>query len=136
MTALIKVFSSWKLIWITTALTLMTFVLSICWVVFMISRIPEDYFLNPDRDPFKHHPLYVRLPLAGFKNALGLLLILAGIIMLFTPGQGILTIVMGVAIMDFPGKRSLEILLLRQKKISQSLNWIRRRKGLSDILIP
>jgi hypothetical protein len=37
------------------------------------------------------------------------MLLLAGIIMLVTPGQGIISIVLGLFLMEFPGKRKLEL---------------------------
>lgn len=39
------------------------------------------------------------------KNVFGFVLIVAGIVMLVTPGQGLLTIFLGLAIADWPGKR-------------------------------
>ncbi len=39
------------------------------------------------------------------RNLYGGLLIIAGVIMLFTPGQGLLTLLAGFLLLDFPGKR-------------------------------
>ena len=41
------------------------------------------------------------------RNVVGAIVVLAGLIMLVTPGQGILTIIAGLAIMDFPGRDRL-----------------------------
>ncbi|MEW6356236.1 MAG: PGPGW domain-containing protein [Planctomycetota bacterium] len=49
----------------------------------------------------------MRLLVKILRNILGVLLILLGLVMLVTPGQGILTIVLGFAIMDFPGKKRI-----------------------------
>ena len=57
----------------------------------------------------------------------GILLILAGIVMLVIPGQGLLTIFLGVFLMDFSGKYHLERRLIQQKQVRESINWIRLR---------
>ena len=60
---------------------------------------------------------------------LGLLLVAAGLAMLFLPGQGLLTVLIGVCVMDFPGKRGLLQRLVRGPKVQGALNWIRRKRG-------
>ena len=54
--------------------------------------------------------------------------------MLVLPGQGILTMVIGFSIMDFPGKHRLNDRIVANRKIQQSLNWIRRKGGKDDLL--
>ena len=54
------------------------------------------------------------------RNLLGGLLILLGLIMLVTPGQGILTIVLGFTIMDFPGKKRITR-AIKNTKIAKKL---------------
>ena len=58
-----------------------------------------------------------------------LLLVAAGLAMLFLPGQGLLTVLIGVSVMDFPGKRGLLQRLVRGPKVQRTLNWIRRKRG-------
>jgi hypothetical protein len=41
------------------------------------------------------------------KNTIGAILVILGLIMLVTPGQGLLTILLGLSIMEFPGKKTL-----------------------------
>jgi hypothetical protein len=47
------------------------------------------------------------------KNVLGAVLILAGVTMLFFPGQGIITILVGITLLNFPGEMALDSLSLR-----------------------
>jgi hypothetical protein len=42
-------------------------------------------------------------------------LLIAGIIMLVTPGQGIISILLGLFLMEFPGKRKLELKLINHE---------------------
>ena len=60
-------------------------------------------------------------------NIIGCGLILAGLVMLFLPGQGILTLVMGLLLVDYPGKFRLERRLVKTPAILNSLNWLRRK---------
>ncbi len=71
-----------------------------------------------------------------FKNAVGLLLVVAGLIMLVTPGQGILAIFVGLMLMDFPGRRSLITRTLGGPKIVRAINRIRARAGRPPINSP
>jgi len=48
------------------------------------------------------------LIVGAFKNLLGVLLFMLGLIMLVTPGQGILTLLFGLMLMNFPGKYRVE----------------------------
>src|SRR5262245_10977606 len=95
-------------IW-TATLGLLLFVGSILMVTILVVYIPTTYFLERD-----HRRLWIdRRPLLrlGFlvvKNFVGLVLVAAGIVMLFGPGQGVLTILIGVMLLNFPGKRRLE----------------------------
>ena len=52
--------------------------------------------------------LPINLALAGAKNLLGATLVLAGLLMLFLPGQGVITLLAGLMIMNYPGKFVLE----------------------------
>lgn len=135
-TALYPAFFSIRFIWVVTAITVFMFGFSLFWVIFMVTRIPADYFLTPV--PLFHNrlPSVIRLPVFCLKNISGILLLAAGIVMLVTPGQGLLTIVTGLALVDFPGKRRFEIRLLKNRKIQDSMNRIRRKKGLPDIKLP
>lgn len=122
------------LVWLGIVSTL-CFVLSLIAIPIVIKRLPVDYFV---KSPFSHchsPPSLQRLFLNTCKNIAGLVLILAGLIMLITPGQGLLTIIVGVLICDFPGKLVFEKWLITQPIVKQSLNWIRRKQKLADFII-
>jgi len=94
----------------------------------LVARMPADYFVGP-APPTRVEP---KRPLLSFvlrliRNAVGIVLALAGVAMLVLPGQGILTLLIGVALVDFPGKRALEKRLVAQKHVRKSLQWLRKR---------
>ena len=107
------------------------FVVSLATIPWLISRIPEDYFIYEKRNPAiwqDRHPIF-RLCLLIGKNILGLILLCGGVIMLFTPGQGLFTMVLGLILMDYPGKYRFEKYLATQPKIFNGLNWLRARNN-------
>ncbi len=114
--------------WWLGALSLVTFVATLVVIPLLIVRMPADYFIR-DRHLFRdRHPL-VRFFFLGFKNLLGLFFLLAGIAMLFLPGQGLLTIFLAVTLLNFPGKRRLEQRLIAMPRVRQAINRLRRRAG-------
>jgi MFS family permease len=109
--------------------SLIVFILSLLALPWLVAQIPEDYFLPKKRQPTqwkKLHPVIRLLALMG-KNLIGYGLIVAGLLMLFLPGQGILTLVMGLLLVDYPGKFRLERKLAKTPAILNSLNWLRRK---------
>ena len=109
--------------------SLIVFILSLLALPWLVAQIPEDYFLPKKRQPTqwkKLHPVIRLLALMG-KNLIGYGLIVAGVLMLFLPGQGVLTLVMGLLLVDYPGKFRLERKLVKTPAIFNSLNWLRRK---------
>ena len=111
-------------------LSVVTFVGSLVAVPWLIGRMRADYFLTHWQVVQARHRRHPALALTVFlaRNALGLLLVAAGLAMLFLPGQGLLTVLIGVCVMDFPGKRGLLQRLVRGPKVQGALNWIRRKR--------
>ncbi len=70
------------------------------------------------------------------KNLAGIVTILAGIVMLFTPGQGLLTIVLGILLVDFPGKHRLRRWLVTRPGVWRSINSLRKRAGREPFKSP
>jgi len=105
----------------------------------LVAAIPEDYFLGTSKDYFKRHyrrhPA-VRFGLLALKNLAGVLLLILGAVMLFTPGQGLLTLFMGLLLINFPGKRKLELYLIRREGVARGVAWIRRKAGAKPLLLP
>lgn len=103
----------------------------------VVVSLPDDYFVKDKRSSLlsqSFHPL-IALILLVLKNCLALAVILAGIVMLVIPGQGLLTVLIGVLMLDFPGKYKVERLLVRNKTVLSSINWLRRRKGKNELKI-
>lgn len=119
-------------------LSVLMFVGSLIALPFLLARIPEDYFADPQRHSARlkrlHPVVYISLRL--FKNLVGWVLVLAGILMLVLPGQGILTILMGLVLSDFPGKYRLERRLAGNHRVLSGINWIRRRSGHAPLVPP
>jgi len=114
----------------------LTFFTSLLIIPWLIARIPEDYFQHKKRLPVHSqspHPNLKKCLTMG-KNLLGCLFILAGIAMLFMPGQGILTILIGTMMTNFPGKYRLEQKLIRRPAILGTINWIRARSNQPPLI--
>ena len=52
-------------------------------------------------------------------------MILAGLVMLITPGQGVLSILLGLALVDVPGKRTLERKIFQRPPVLKLVNRLR-----------
>lgn len=115
-------------------LAAVTFVLSLILVPVIIIRLPSDYFREKRRVARLGHPL-ARTLILIVRNALGLLLLVAGIAMLVLPGQGVLTILVALGVMDFPGKYRLERSIVRRPAVANSLNWVRRKAGKPPLVL-
>ena len=102
----------------------------------VVAWLPERYFLEdePRTDDWRtQHPV-LRGALFLAKNLLGLLLLVAGLIMLVTPGQGLLTILLGAMLLDGPGKRTVVRHIASKPAIRSSLNWMRAKAGKAPLL--
>ena len=107
-----------------------TFVASLVTLPILVVRMPADYFVR-DRTGDRwsaHHPV-IRIALLTVKNLVGGLFVVAGILMLFVPGQGILTILIGLSLLDLPGRRAVERRLVSRPAVFEAINRIRARAG-------
>jgi len=122
-------FSTDVLLWLF-AFSIAGFIASLIAIPFILVKLPPDYFdeRRPRTWMENHHPV-LRLTGRLFKNAIGVVLLLAGIAMLFLPGQGVLTILIGISMVDFPGKRGLERRLVSQPTVLQTINKLRAKFG-------
>ena len=118
--------------------SLLTFVASLIVIPVLVSRIPTDYFSDRQRHSIRSRQLHPILfaTLIAFKNLLGIVLIVGGIVMLVVPGQGLLTMLIGVTLTDFPGKYTLERRLISQHSIFNAINWIRAKAGKAPLIRP
>lgn len=107
--------------------------LSIIFIPKIVARIPNDYFVrsHPNKFPFS----ISRLISNTIKNIIGIILVAGGIFMLVLPGQGLLTIFVGLLLINFPGKYKIERYLIRKPAVLNSLNWLRRKQNVSELLV-
>ena len=107
--------------------SLITFLLSIILIPWYIGRLPSDFFfLLQTRIP-GHQNKRISFGLMLLRNCIGAVLIIAGCIMLFMPGQGILTLLIGILCMSFPGKLRFVLYLVNKPSVQTSLNWTRKK---------
>ncbi|PYT01830.1 MAG: hypothetical protein DMF63_03060 [Acidobacteria bacterium] len=105
-----------------------SFVLSLVIVAIVMVKIPENYFSSHYQHDFLPNSSWLtRWGATVAKNVAGLILVIAGIIMLVGPGQGILTILIGLILMDIPGKRPLEARLIKRPVILAAVNSFRAK---------
>ena len=126
------------LLWWLFAASIAMFALTPIAVGWALIRLPRDYFTNDRRQPlgsWAKHPA-IRIAMLAGKNLLGVVLILAGLLMLLVPGQGLLTIVVGLLLTDFPGKFRLERWIVKRPNVWRSINWLRRHAGREPLERP
>lgn len=117
--------------------SLCTFVLSLILIPFVVGRLSRDCFLRLHQNDKVMSPPSIGSAIGVIlRHGLGIVLLLAGIIMIFLPGQGLLTILLGTLLVSFPGKRKLIRSLVFQPKIQRSLDWLRKKRGKSSFLWP
>ncbi len=130
-------FNGLLLVWMT-GISVVMFVGTLLLIPVLVVRIPEDYFRREGRyeGDFRRNRPFLYWSLLLLKNLLGVVFILAGLAMLFLPGQGILSILIGVSLTNFPGKRRFERWLVSLPKVLHSINWLRSRSGKSSLRPP
>ncbi len=125
------------LLWWLAGTSVFVFIGTLILVPILLIRLPTDYFAHGKRHPApwaNQHPLIRGILLVG-KNILGALFLMAGVTMLFLPGQGLLTIVMGIVLLDLPVKYRLERWIISHRPILQGINWLRLRAGKPLLII-
>ena len=130
--------SNEALLWWLFAASLALVLLTPVGVVWAVIRLPPDYFTEHARRPrgsWENHRV-LRPVLLVVKNLLGIVLLIAGLLMLLAPGQGLLTIAVGLILVDFPGKFRLERLLATRPPVWRSLDWLRKRAGRKPLQKP
>ncbi len=92
----------------------------------LLISLPADYFSRKRRVSNIKNPI-LRLLLRLLKNMCGAVFLIAGFIMLFTPGPGILSALVGIILCDFPGKRRVERKIVTRPRVLSMINRIRAR---------
>ena len=121
----------WAWIVILSVLTLIPSILS---ALVLIIYLPTDYFTREKHISIVTNPV-LRVFLRILKNMFGVIALILGLIMLFTPGQGVLTVLVGVILCDFPGKRKLERKLIARPALLTAVNRIRARYNRPPIVL-
>ena len=128
-----------RMILLGAAVAVAGFVVSLAVTVFVLLRLPADYFARDRRElPRPGRASVGRvLGLIG-KNLAGWLLIALGIVLSVpgVPGQGLLTILMGVMLCDFPGKFRLERWIVRRGPVRRGVDAVRKRFGRPPFRFP
>jgi len=124
-------------VWLVTA-SVISLLAGLLLVPVFITRIPVDYFSHSHRHRLSassRHPL-ISLLIAGGKNLFGIVFIVAGLLMLFLPGQGLLMLLAGLIIMNYPGKFALEGWLIQLPRVLHTINWLRTKYNHPPLLAP
>lgn len=123
------------LLW-ATIFSLGTLLATLVAVPLVIARLPQNYFVEPQRASRYTQRSALTVIFVVLKNLLGAALALLGLLMLVTPGQGLLTLMAGLLLMNFPGKFHLERAVVARPGVFRALNWLRRSRGLSEFQPP
>jgi len=105
-------------------------------IVIGMIKIPADYFSSKYvREINKDKHFSVRWAAFIVKNTIGFLLIIAGVVMIFTPGPGVPTILLGLIMMDIPGKRPLEAKLIQRPMVLSAVNDLRAKYNKPPLIM-
>ena len=118
-------------------ISIITFILSLLCIPLAVGLLSPDCFIKLSSAKRTRPRLTAGfLLLLIIRNLLGILLGVAGVAMLFLPGQGLLTILLGILLISFPGKHRLIIRLIRRPSVRRSLDWIRVKRNKPTFLWP
>ena len=134
--SLIEIFNVYKnlILWFGS-ISLFVFLFSLFSIKWLVSLIPEDYFINKKDSKIKTNNLIAWYFILILRNLVGYSLILGGIMMLVLPGQGLFTIIIGLMLSNYPGKYSLEKKFIAIPTILKSINWLRKKSNKSPLKI-
>jgi len=119
---------TWGMILWGLFFSIITIVASYGLIVIGMIKIPADYFSSSYvREINTDNHFSVRWAAFIVKNVIGFFLVIAGIVMIFTPGPGVPTILLGLIMMDVPGKRPLEAKLINRPMVLSAVNDLRAK---------
>ena len=114
--------------------SILIFVFSIAGLRLFIIAIPSDYFINKKRvSTLKNRSILLWIIYIVFKNIIGYIFIIMGLVALVLPGQGILMILVGLMMSDYPKKFDLEKKIITIKAVRKGINWIRIKSNVDKI---
>jgi hypothetical protein len=126
-------------IWWIGALSTIIFLIILFAIPIFIVKLPSDFFIRqnlpkPLLASRKH--TVIRLIYVIIKNVIGVMIIFAGIAMLFLPGQGVMTVIIGISLLNIRGKRRIVLAFVCRSFVIQSLNRLRTRFNKPTFSIP
>jgi hypothetical protein len=123
---------------IGAAVFVASFLASAAAVAVVLCRLPVDYLRCDPGFADHDRPRWQRVLLKIGKNAIGVLLVLIGVVLSIpgVPGQGLLTILIGVIMLDLPGKQRFERRLMTKPTVFAAVNAVRARFGREPLLPP
>ena len=122
--------------WATAAFSLVMLVAAALLLPIFVARLPDDYFVQQRKQLLPHRNPGLALAGRIARNVAGVVLLLAGLLMLVLPGQGVLTLFVGLTLVEFPGKFRLERAMVRRGPVLRALNWLRARRGVGPLRAP
>lgn len=127
---------SHEVLWSLFVLSIVGFIGSLIVIPFVLVRLPPQYFdvRYPRTWMKEHHPVLRWVGLI-LKNVVGVVFFLAGVAMLFLPGQGLLTMLIGLSMVDFPGKHCLESKLMGRPTVLKTINALRHKFGRPPLTV-
>lgn len=118
---------------IISIVSIITFIMSLIVIPIVILNMNPNYFSADKKVLFTYRHPFLRFLILLFKNILGYVLFILGIIMLFIPGQGLLSISLGIMLINFPGKKKVERKFFSNRKVNNFINIIRRKFHKEEI---
>ena len=113
----------------------MIFIVSLLSIRWLVSLIPNDYFINRKESKFKLNYPITWVISSIVKNIFGYVLICGGILMLVLPGQGLITIFIGLMLSNYPGKYFIEKKIIAMPKILRTINWLRKKSNEPPLIM-
>lgn len=127
---------TWDKFAIATLLLIISLIISYGAVMIVVVKIPADYFSESHiQHVDSDQPFLRRWGAVIFKNAIGLILLIGGVIMLVVPGPGILAILLGIIMMDIPGKRPFESRLIKRPMVLNAINKLRAKYDKPPLIL-
>jgi hypothetical protein len=98
--------------------------------------LPADHFTRrPARTSFWYRHPVMRWVTILLKNALGLLIVPLGLLMLAGPGPGLVFTLLGLSLLDIPKKRAIERWIISRAGVLRTINGLRARFGRPPVLV-
>ncbi len=127
-----------KEFWWIAMLSAAIVVAFIIFIPVVVLRLPVDYILSLEQQPGRGQKKrsFSRIYTSIFRNFLGIILVLIGIVLLVLPGEGIITIIIGLLLIDFPGKIKFKRWIVQQPIVIRAINWVRAKAGRPSLQAP